>query len=1087
MPPLSRQRTFETGSILSWWSDSNPPGATINLHALAKPLMGRMYHRQVLGFIKKIRGTPLSEETLQLCWNYLAYKHLLSITKKAILSELCDRARSVDEAQNLVNSVVFCGLTELLQAPGSEVRRWTCLTVGELARHKSTSMAVLGLNPCLQLVSLLQCALLASRDQPIEVIEAAMYALSQIVHWQEGAKVASAAKALDHVMELLQNPASGVRRWTCWTVGKIAMDDSTSMAVLELNPCPKLVSLLQDQPVEVIEAAMYALSRIVSWQQGAEAASAAKALDHVMELLQHPASNVRRLTCRTVGRIVVYKSTSIAVLELNPCPQLVDLLRDQPDEVTEAAMYALSRIVSWQQGAEAASAAKALDHVMELLQHPASEVRTLTCWTVGSIAATNSTSMAVLELNPCPQLVDLLRDQPDQVTEAAMYALSRIVSWQQGAEAASAAKALDHVMELLQHPASEVRRWTCWTVGSIAATNSTSMAVLELNPCSQLVSLLRDQPVDVIEAAMYALSCIVSWQEGAVAASAAKALDHVMELLQHPASEVRTLTCWTVGSIAATNSTSMAVLELNPCPQLVDLLRDQPDEVTEAAMYALSRIVSWQQGAEAASAAKALDHVMELLQHPASEVRRWTCWTVGSIAATNSTSMAVLELNPCSQLVSLLRDHPVEVIEAAMYALSQIVSWQQGAKAASAAKALDHVMELLQHPASEVRRWTCWTVGSIAVTNSTSIAQVVLELNPCSQLVSLLRDQPVDVIEAAMYALSCIVSWQEGAVAASAAKALDHVMELLQHPASEVRTLTCWTVGSIAATNSTSMAVLELNPCSQLVSLLRDQPVDVIEAAMYALSQIVSWKQGAKAASAAKALAHVMELLQHPASEVRRWTCWTVGRIAAHKSRSITVLELNLCPQLVGLLRSDPFAEVIEAATYALSQIEARSEEESLGSRNQQDMSWDVRQLPSQVDATVAVLAASEGIRDVLFNQKDMERHRQAETERDIVFPKSNPSKICKQKRGDSQAGNSWKREMSLQGNGHTSKSSSGATSTVCFLRIVQGTANGDGWRRSAAEGPLPIPTRTRSTRSVNPQGGDGSASWGQREGSASG
>jgi hypothetical protein len=71
MPPLTRQRTLD--SILSWWSDSNPPGPTINLHAVAKPLIRFMYHQQVLGFIKRIRGAPLSEDNLQLCWDYLAY------------------------------------------------------------------------------------------------------------------------------------------------------------------------------------------------------------------------------------------------------------------------------------------------------------------------------------------------------------------------------------------------------------------------------------------------------------------------------------------------------------------------------------------------------------------------------------------------------------------------------------------------------------------------------------------------------------------------------------------------------------------------------------------------------------------------------------------------------------------------------------------------------------------------------------------------------------------------------------------------------------------------------------------------------
>ncbi|KAJ7051427.1 armadillo-type protein [Mycena amicta] len=341
MPPLSRQQTRD--SILSWWSDRNPPGATINLHALAKPLMGLMYHRQVLGFIKRIHGTPLSEETLQLCWNYLAYKHLFPATKNVILSELSHRVSSIEEAQNIVDSVVFHGLPELLESPSSGVRKGICWTAGRIAMHESTALAILGLDPCPQLVGLL-------RDQPVEVIEAAMHALSQIVFWPDGVHAARAAKTLDYLSELLQSPASGVRKWTCWTVGRFSMHQSTSVAVLRLNPCPQLVSLLRDQPLNVIEAAMYALSQIaLRHEEGAQAALAAKLLEHVMELLESPRFRIRQWTCWTVGRLAMRESTAVAVMDLNTCPRLVGLLRNQPTAVIEAAMYALSEIVRWGQ------------------------------------------------------------------------------------------------------------------------------------------------------------------------------------------------------------------------------------------------------------------------------------------------------------------------------------------------------------------------------------------------------------------------------------------------------------------------------------------------------------------------------------------------------------------------------------------------------------------------------------------------------------------------------------------------------------------------------------------------------------------
>jgi hypothetical protein len=70
MPPLARTDT--RASVHSWWSDSNPllKGPTINLHAVAKPLMKRMYHRQAKEFIGKNRGNPLSTETVEIYSSY---------------------------------------------------------------------------------------------------------------------------------------------------------------------------------------------------------------------------------------------------------------------------------------------------------------------------------------------------------------------------------------------------------------------------------------------------------------------------------------------------------------------------------------------------------------------------------------------------------------------------------------------------------------------------------------------------------------------------------------------------------------------------------------------------------------------------------------------------------------------------------------------------------------------------------------------------------------------------------------------------------------------------------------------------------
>ncbi|KAF7365487.1 putative G protein alpha chain [Mycena venus] len=105
MLPLTRQDTRP--SILSWWSDSNPglQGPTINLHAVAKPLLKVMYHRQALGIIKRSRGAPLSSETLSIFSSYLPLSYVSSSTKVAILTELLERADlQRDDALAIVHS-----------------------------------------------------------------------------------------------------------------------------------------------------------------------------------------------------------------------------------------------------------------------------------------------------------------------------------------------------------------------------------------------------------------------------------------------------------------------------------------------------------------------------------------------------------------------------------------------------------------------------------------------------------------------------------------------------------------------------------------------------------------------------------------------------------------------------------------------------------------------------------------------------------------------------------------------------------------------------------------------------------------------
>ncbi|KAJ7676937.1 hypothetical protein DFH06DRAFT_1317537 [Mycena polygramma] len=97
MQPLARQQSRL--SILSWWSDSNQPGATINLHAVAKPLMRFMYHRQALDLIRSNKPGTLSSALLEVYSAYLSCKYVSLATKDAVLRELRDVSRKEDRQE----------------------------------------------------------------------------------------------------------------------------------------------------------------------------------------------------------------------------------------------------------------------------------------------------------------------------------------------------------------------------------------------------------------------------------------------------------------------------------------------------------------------------------------------------------------------------------------------------------------------------------------------------------------------------------------------------------------------------------------------------------------------------------------------------------------------------------------------------------------------------------------------------------------------------------------------------------------------------------------------------------------------------
>ncbi|KAF7304184.1 hypothetical protein MIND_00650500 [Mycena indigotica] len=102
---MTLSRTTTIPSIHSWWSDSNPTGATLNLHAAAKPLMRFMYERQALKLIHT-KGTEELTQTMFVEYlSYLIVPYLSDFTKSRIFGEIWAKISTAKSHLSMCNPI----------------------------------------------------------------------------------------------------------------------------------------------------------------------------------------------------------------------------------------------------------------------------------------------------------------------------------------------------------------------------------------------------------------------------------------------------------------------------------------------------------------------------------------------------------------------------------------------------------------------------------------------------------------------------------------------------------------------------------------------------------------------------------------------------------------------------------------------------------------------------------------------------------------------------------------------------------------------------------------------------------------------
>ncbi|KAJ7437918.1 armadillo-type protein [Mycena galericulata] len=482
MQTLARQRS--RSSVLSWWSDSNPPGATINIHAVAKPLMRFMYHRQALDLIKNNEPGALSSALLEAYSAYLSCKYVSLATKGAVLRELRGVSHEDDPCTVILgDEVVLSQVVELVNSTGiaNTLRIDACGILGNVVASPAPTHSQ-RTELCRSLVSLI-------RDKDIRIAAAARGAISSAASTLKAAEAAIDAGVLEYLSEILGSPNGYVREWPRKLMTDLASHN------LGRTYCPRLcvwlIPFLRVAEHDVVEAATHALSLVSKSREGAETVIDAKAANYLEQLLKSESAEISRRTWELMKQLASHESTAPVIFPL--------VLRghdfDLPDGLPADAIWTLLDIAKWSDDADwrwEAVDKEVLDGTAELLKSRQPLVCRFACAVAGNMAAyRHPAASAVLGVKICVQLVSLIRNGSGTLTEAAIYALCRICRLQHGVQDVVEAKTLEKLWQLLDWKSprmTELPAGYCELMQTLAYRSLTSSAIVSL-PSSLRVRL----------------------------------------------------------------------------------------------------------------------------------------------------------------------------------------------------------------------------------------------------------------------------------------------------------------------------------------------------------------------------------------------------------------------------------------------------------------------------------------------------------------------------------------------------------------------------------------------------------------------
>ncbi|KAJ7622203.1 hypothetical protein FB45DRAFT_1061796, partial [Roridomyces roridus] len=504
MPSLERQ--LSRPSIYSWWSDSNPmlrSGPTINIHAMAKPLMRRMYHRQALAFIARdghAQPCELSAAAVEIYSSYLSYKYIAPETRLRVLQHLgasavshCNTARAITRSSAMTSLIPW-------MLDDQELRMTAYLLVAALMAHSLKLLL-----PPEWVANRIETTWIHRGETDERTFILATAALHTISDDSVGTGIFAA---------LFHSEVTCVRLWACALVRELASYWFALPSLIGCVPLEMLFELaIRDPDGKVSAEAIRALDQLARHPDNAAAIVATKMLDTMWD-----SAELASGACTLICTLISQQYSVYSLLREDSILKMLHFLRSESDINTTIQL--LSAAAEHPTGSAAILAMDWPSRIPDFLLANATYIKHRTCVLIQTLVQHEPLIAVHLWEDSIKRMLNVLSDGDTETGQAifespscnygyqAMSALAEIAQYSQGARTLCATETSRRIPAFLESKNIFIKREAHNLVENLAEQGLITGTVLGRSVIERLGKIIKQEDNYAAFEAVWALSKI---------------------------------------------------------------------------------------------------------------------------------------------------------------------------------------------------------------------------------------------------------------------------------------------------------------------------------------------------------------------------------------------------------------------------------------------------------------------------------------------------------------------------------------------------------------------------------------------------